>query len=142
MNISVFRHLPKLMFLLLGGNDLITFPHRSLKENVAYLGINRCRLLLLPDYLHEFDKLRYLDARYNNISNVDSNLLSLIDKNEVESYFAGNDIACRKHKELDCKPLCSMYCSSRNAPKNNYCDAECNSERCSYDGGDCMREVV
>ena len=67
----------------------------------------------------------------------DSYVVSLIEKNEMEAYFAGNKIACNEHEKLDCEPLCSMYCASR-TPKDGYCDFECNSKECKYDGGDCI----
>ena len=131
-------YFPRLLFLYLDGNDLITFPDKSMTKIIIELWIARCNLLSLPNYMHEFEKLKYLDVRYNNISHVDTKLLSLMESNDMETYFAGNEIACNKYqKKLDCEPLCSMYCSSRNAPKNNYCDAECNSKECEYDGGDC-----
>ena len=123
--------------MYLDGNDLITFPDKSMTKIIIELGIARCNLLSLPNYMHEFEKLKYLDVRYNNISHVDTKLLSLMESNDMETYFAGNEIACNKYKKkLDCEPLCSMYCSSR-TPKDNYCDAECNSKECEYDGGDC-----
>ena len=55
----------------------------------------------------------------------------------MEAYFAGNDVACNNHKTLDCKPLCSKYCWSRKVEGDRFCDVECNSETCNYDGGDC-----
>eukprot|EP00943_MAST-04B_sp_MAST-4B-sp1_P000194 g194.t1 len=127
---------PRLLFLYISGNDLVTFPDKSMKKTIVKLTIARCNLFSLPNYLHEFDKLQYLDVRYNNISHVDSKLISLIKTKEMETYFAGNEIACNEHENLDCEPLCSIYCSRRTS-KNNFCNAECNSKECEYDGGDC-----
>ena len=60
----------------------------------------------------------------------------LIKTNNVESYFSGNEV-CSIDKSLDCEPLCSKYCWSRHVKKDGYCDVECNSYECEYDGGDC-----
>ena len=127
---------PNLMFLYLRGNNLKTFPDESLKYQLRDLGIARCKLLVLPSYLSDFTKLQYLDSRDNNITQVDDNLKVLIKKNGVESYFSGNPV-CQNDEELDCQPLCSKYCWSRNVGGDGYCDIFCNSEKCQYDGGDC-----
>jgi hypothetical protein len=128
---------PSLTYLVLNGNHLVHFPDQSLNNRLLQLCVRRCKLSSLPPYLSEFGKLRYLDARYNNITEVDDAVLALLRVNKVEAYFAGNDIACSKHKELDCEPLCSEYCWGREAMNNNFCDVECNSVKCNYDGGEC-----
>ena len=127
-----------LLFLYLSGNNLQRFPDRSLKENLVTLGVSRCQLKSLPSYLSEFTKLRYLDARDNNITIVDDDLKALIEENEIESYFSGNENLCRVDKSLDCEPLCSKYCASRKSSNNGFCNVECNDEKCEYDGGDCI----
>ena len=96
------------------------------------------QLRTIPNYLSTFDRLQYLDARNNNISTINKDLLQLIDRNKMENYFAGNHIVCGKHKELDCEPLCSSYCWSRNSANDGYCATECNSKECNFDGGDCI----
>ena len=119
------------------GNNLFRFPDESLKDQLVDLGVSRCNLLSLPSYLSEFNYLKYLDARDNNISYVDNKLKSSMKTNSVESYFSGNRI-CKTDKDLDCKPLCSKYCWSRNVLGNGICDEFCNSKKCDYDGADCV----
>eukprot|EP00942_MAST-04A_sp_MAST-4A-sp1_P005917 g5917.t1 len=133
-----FDHLkfPNLMFLYLNGNTIKVFPDELLKNQLRDLGIGRCGLLILPSYLSNFKKLIYLDARDNNITQVDDNLKALVETNSMESYFSGNPV-CQNDEELDCQPLCSKYCWSRNVEGDGYCDEFCNSETCNYDGGDC-----
>eukprot|EP00942_MAST-04A_sp_MAST-4A-sp1_P000690 g690.t1 len=128
---------PTLNFLYLNGNRLIVFPDQSLKDSLIYLGIARCNLKSIPSYLSEFQKLKYIDARDNNISSIDSKLKDLVENNQIESYFSGN-LICATDTSLDCKPLCSKYCWSRKQKGNGRCDVTCNSKACEYDGGDCM----
>eukprot|EP00942_MAST-04A_sp_MAST-4A-sp1_P003507 g3507.t1 len=142
VNSNIFNkeNLPGLIFLFLNGNNLINFPDKSLKAELLQLGIARCNVTDLPLYLSEFTKLRYLDARNNNISVVNNKFKSLIKRNRIEAYFSGNK-ACKLDKELDCEPLCSKYCWSRNnAKNNNYCDKDCNSKECKYDNGECLQK--
>eukprot|EP00944_MAST-04C_sp_MAST-4C-sp1_P007259 g7259.t1 len=128
---------PNLIYLFLNGNRLIEFPDASLKETVQYLGIARCHLKQLPLFLAEFKHLMYLDARNNNISEVNDELKMLIRTNPVESYFSGNAV-CKTDKTLDCQPLCSKYCFNTRFLGNGICEDECNSEECKYDEGDCL----
>ena len=130
------RSFPSLIDLFLNGNHLVEFPDISLKATLQYLGVARCHLKSLPSYLSEFKKLKYIDARDNNISIVRDGLKMLINTNQVESYFSGNAV-CETDKSLDCKSLCSKYCWSRNALGDGYCHKTCNSKACEYDGGDC-----
>eukprot|EP00944_MAST-04C_sp_MAST-4C-sp1_P002573 g2573.t1 len=128
---------PNLLDLYLNGNHLVGFPDSSLKENLQYLGVARCNLKQLPSHLAEFNMLRYLDARDNNISVVNDRIMMLIKANQVESYFSGN-AACNIDETLNCEPLCSKYCSSQNYLNDKFCHYECNSKECEYDGGDCL----
>ena len=128
---------PNLLYLYVSGNNLAKFPHSSIGSRLLYLGIARCNVKSLPSYLSEFSKLKYFDARDNNITFVGNKVKALIKKNGVESYFAGNPV-CHNDMSLDCKPLCSQLCWSRDEPGNNYCDFKCNAEKCNFDGGDCM----
>eukprot|EP00942_MAST-04A_sp_MAST-4A-sp1_P008958 g8958.t1 len=133
---------PNLLFLYLNGNHIHKFPDESLQLKLRYLGIARCNLKAIPSYLSNFKSLSYLDARDNNITAVDKSLEKLIETNKIEAYFSGNDILCSStstRKEIiDCKPLCSKYCWSRNAGNDGFCDIECNSKDCEYDGGNCI----
>ena len=113
------------------------FPHKSLKETLQNLGIARCHLKQLPSYLADFNKLKYIDARDNNISTVNDDLKLLIKSNRVESYFSGNP-ACDTDNNIDCKLVCSKYCWSMNELNNDRCEPQCNSKECEYDGGDCL----
>jgi len=127
---------PQLLFLYLSGNNLKTFPSESLKVNLMYLGIARCNLKSLRNYLSDFQKLQYLDARNNNITFVNDDLKELIATNDVEAYFSGN-MVCRDDTSLDCQPLCSETCWHRDVLNNGQCDLPCNSKECDYDGGSC-----
>ena len=65
----------------------MSFPGESMKNNLMLLAVGRCNLLSLPAHTSNFKKLIYLDARDNNITNVDAKLLSLIKKNDMEVFF-------------------------------------------------------
>ena len=129
------KRFPSLLFLFLSGNYLMKFPDKSLKD-IVYLGVARCHLTSLPSYLSQFSNLKYLDARDNNITAVNSDLKMLLNKNQAESHFSGN-IACDTDETLDCKPLCSKYCWSHSGFNNGICDESCNTKECGYDSGDC-----
>ena len=132
------NHFPNLLYLYVNGNRLIGFPDTSLRKTLQYLGVARCHLKQVPPYLAEFKHLRYLDARDNNISAVGDDVKMLISKNQVESYFSGNTV-CKTDTALDCQPVCSQYCFSRRTSLGDgICEDECNSEKCNYDGGDCL----
>ena len=135
------ENFPNLMMLFLNGNKLLKFPDKSLRGKIIWLAVARCNLKSLPMYLSEFKLLKYLDARDNNITYVDDGLRELIQANKVESYFSGNNMICSTDTSLDCKPLCSKYCWSRHVSNDKYCDVECNSYECDYDGGDCKSSV-
>jgi hypothetical protein len=142
LNIDFNReNFPNLIMLFLNGNKLLKFPDKSLQDKLFWLGVARCSLKSLPKYLSEFKSLTYLDARDNNITHVADELKELIQTNNVESYFSGNDGVCSTDESLDCKPLCSKYCWSRRVSNDDYCDIECNSYECDYDGGDCESSV-
>ena len=133
------ENFPNLKFLILNGNNLLKLPDKSLQETMVFLAMNRCQLKpALPQYISSFKRLRYLDARDNNITSVDHALKELLKINLVESYFAGNPV-CEIDQTLDCKPLCSQDCWSRHASKDGYCSEECNTKKCEYDGGECSR---
>ena len=130
---------PNINYLLLNGNTIRSFPDKSLKDTLIKLGVARCNLLSIPAYISDFRKLIYLDARDNNITKVDDSLQSLIEENNVENYFTGNQV-CNSDQSaseaLDCGEVCNKYCSSRNH-KDDICNYDCNSKVCDYDGGDC-----
>eukprot|EP00943_MAST-04B_sp_MAST-4B-sp1_P000471 g471.t1 len=136
-------HFPMLVDLYLNGNTFATFPDVSLRETLQFLGVSRSKLKRFPQYLPKFYKLKYLDARDNNISSINSNLKTLIKKNQIEAYFSGNSV-CKTSDELslNCKPLCSKYCWSSTELNNGHCDYTCNSKECEYDGGDCGSDNV
>ncbi len=127
---------PNLFHMHLNGNHLLNFPDQALKNQLGYLAVARCQLKSLPSYLSEFKQLVFLDARGNNITNVDDNLKLLMVRNGVETYFAGNDV-CSTDSSLDCEPLCSKHCWSRRVSNDGYCDVDCGTEECQFDGGDC-----
>ena len=63
-------------------------------------------------------------------------------KDQVEKYFSGNPL-CEDQSEIentDCTPLCTVYCHSRDH-KDGFCQSQCNSEECQYDGGDCVYNI-
>ena len=115
---------------------MLTFPDESLKITLIKLNVARCKVNVLPSYLSSFQELKYLDARDNNITYIDDSLKSLIKQNKVESYFSGNSV-CKIDKSLDCEPLCSKTCWSRQVSNDGYCDVECNTKECKFDGEDC-----
>ena len=67
---------------------------------------------------------------------IDDNLKLLMERNGVETYFAGNGV-CSTDSSLDCEPLCSKHCWSRRVSNDGYCDVDCGTEECQFDGGDC-----
>ena len=113
--------------------------------------IARCHINTLPSYLSKFIRLKGFDARNNNISVVDPTFQSIFydekdssKRNKRRALFSGNPV-CRTDTNLkksgSCKEMCSSYCQYKEKEKdesgNGYCDAECNSEKCNYDKGDC-----
>ena len=126
---------PQLIDLYLSGNHLTVFPGKNL-HNILYLGIARCGLIHVPKAVLKYHNLQYLDARDNNITAVSTDLRELIAKNKVEAYFSGN-LICKDDSSLDCVPLCSKTCWSRNVHNDGYCDMSCRTRECDYDGGDC-----
>ena len=86
-----------------------------------------------------FGKLHYLDVRNNNISSIPMNVEKLMmDRKITEAYFHNNSGVCENDKFREfCEPLCSKYCFSRDHI-DGWCDFNCNSEACQYDGGDCI----
>ena len=127
---------PNIISLFVNGNDLIHFPYESLGYSLQHLGVARCNLNSIPSYVSKFGNLLYLDARDNKITRVDGDLKKLIKKNDIESYFSGNQV-CSTDSSLDCEPLCSKTCWSRNVINDGICDLSCRTKRCDFDGGDC-----
>jgi Leucine-rich repeat (LRR) protein len=134
------KNFPILLLLYLNGNIMTTFPDsfESLKNKVSAVGVARMGLTKLPSYLSDFSRLTYIDLRDNNITSVDSDLSTMISRNQITAYFSGNDV-CQtpSAKFLDCVPLCSKFCWNRNHGTNKYCDRSCNSALCDFDWGEC-----
>ena len=128
---------PLLTDLYIHGNFIEMFPSENLKDSLVYLGVSRCGLNLLPSYLSMFKNLKYLDARDNQLSTISEELKHLLRTNDVEAYFAGNVVFCDVEEEFDCGPLCSNTCLSKRYSGDGFCDVECNTEDCKFDGGDC-----
>ena len=148
---------PALLYLLLSGNNLNTFPDNfdALNNNLLHMYIARCQIYTLPSYLSTFNFLEGFDARDNNISVVDSSFQSIFyvenDKskgNNRRALFSGNPV-CHTDVNLknsfSCEKMCSKYCWYKKEEEDDpgqsivdgYCNAECNSEECNYDQGDC-----
>ena len=131
--------MPSIIYMFLNGNNLETVAGIMLLRNtIAYLGIARCNLHTLPADLSKFKSLSYFDARDNYLTSLDSGLKTLLEANNVESYFSGNDKLCSTDTSLDCEPLCSKTCWSRKVSGNGRCDLNCNLKECDYDDGDCI----
>ena len=97
-------------------------------------------LKTLPSYLTDFKYLKYLDARDNNITEVPKEVTNWIKDTGIEAYFSGNKLLCENDSEnygKYCEEICSKYCWSKDGNKDNYCNPDCNSKECDYDGGKC-----
>ncbi len=135
--------LPSIIGLLLDGNRIPQTGGTSietLSSNLALLGLARCGLKTLPSYLTDFKYLKYLDARDNNITEVPKEVTNWIKDTGIEVYFSGNKLLCENDAEnygTYCEEICSKYCWSKDGNKDNYCDPNCNSKECDYDGGKC-----
>ncbi len=143
---------PALIRLYLSGNNLQQFPDnfQTLNKGLSDLYIARCQLTMLSEsYLAKLDNLLYFDARDNNISVIDSTFknMVLLDESNMRAYFSGNPI-CKLDVDLQgsksCEEMCSKYCwyKSDEVDENAFgCDAECNTEKCNYDQGDCTKSL-
>ena len=137
------EQLPSVAVLLINGNKMPvysgTFNFETL-ENLAYLSLSEMDgLTTLPSYLANFEYLRYIDARNNNLTSVPNKVTKWLKEKNIEAYFSGNDILCKNdvvNYGKYCEMLCSKYCWSKNHV-DGHCDPSCNSEKCHYDGGDC-----
>jgi Leucine-rich repeat (LRR) protein len=139
--------LPRVGGIALSGNMLRNgvFPEKfdQLSNTMQRMGIARLGLRHLPQFLPSFNKLDYLDARNNSISNV-SKAMSAYFKSQEQSvigfalYLSGNTGCIGTLPVSACTPLCSEYCQSESYVGDGvYCDPGCNSQDCHFDGGDC-----
>jgi hypothetical protein len=121
------------------------FPNgfEELSNSVQSLGIARLGLRHLPKFLPSFNKLGYLDARNNSISNVSKAMSAYFESQEQSVigfalYLSGNTGCIGTLPVSACTPLCSEYCQSESYVGDGvYCDPGCNSQDCHFDGGDC-----
>ena len=123
--------------LFIDGNLIEMFPKEDLKDSIVYLAVARCNLNSLPSYLSMFKKLKYLDARENQLGTISEDLKHLLRTNDVEAYFAGNVVLCDAEVEFDCAPACSNTCWSKRVSGDGICDYTCSMADCKFDGGDC-----
>ena len=135
-----------IQFLYLNGNSLeggkLPRGFDSLKGTATDFGLARCELndLKSVSFWKGFN-LRYLNVRDNALFNVSDGLPSMLDVMKVESYFSGNPVCSSSSGEaskLNCEELCTNFCWSSKTSGNGYCDETCNSQKCGYDGGDCL----
>ena len=135
-----------IQFLYLNGNSLeggkLPRGFDSLKGTATDFGLARCELndLKSVSFWKGFN-LRYLDVRNNALVNVSDGLPSMLDVMKVESYFSGNPVCSSSSEEaskLNCEELCTNFCWSSKTLGNGYCDKTCNSQKCGYDGGNCL----
>jgi Leucine-rich repeat (LRR) protein len=146
---------PALLYLHLSGNNLNTFPDNfdTLNNNLLDMYIARCQIYTLPSYLSTFKSLLGFDARDNNISVVDSTFQSIFynDENDKSkrddnrrALFSGNPVChtdINLKNSFSCEKMCSKYCWYKKEEvdqSDGYCDANCNTEECNYDQGDCV----
>ena len=73
------------------------------------------------------------------------NMQIVIDDNDTDNDDDGNvaiqpiDMLVKENSKRIkyCEEICSKYCWSKDGNKDNYCDPNCNSKECDYDGGKC-----
>ena len=137
---------PSIQFLYLNGNSLeggkLPLGFDSLKGTATDFGLARCGLndLKSVSFWNIFN-LRYLDVRDNELFNVSEGLPSMLNVMKVESYFSGNPVCSSSSgdaSKLNCEELCTNFCWSSKSSGNGYCDETCDSQKCGYDGGDCL----
>ena len=139
---------PSLIFLYLSGNDLREVPQNfdALTARLSDLYIARCQLNGIFQY--DVSKLNNFDVRDNNISIIDSTILSTLSNNNARIYLSGNPVCTLDPSLKDtssCEEMCSNYCwyKASEVEEAGYgCDAECNSKSCNHDQGDCSVSLI
>ena len=125
---------PSLILLYLSGNDLREVPQNfdALTARLSDLYIARCQLNGIFQY--DVSKLNHFDVRDNNISIIDSTILSTLSNNNARIYLSGNPVCTLDPSLKDsCEEMCSKYCwyKASEVEEAGYgCDAECNSKSC------------
>ena len=129
---------PILEELYISGSYISRFPvgFLGVKNTLLQLGIGRCNLTTIPPWFSQFRYLKFFDIRNNFVDNVDPSFKAMLSENNAIAYFAGNPV-CESDSQLDCVPLCSMYCYHREELGNRVCNQGCNTKKCEFDGGDC-----
>ena len=162
---------PMLKHLFAGGNDLkdgLPQNFETLNNQLEELDISRCHIKKLgASYFSKFSEtLKLLDARNNNISDVDASFQSVIynnedipnsNKNTTLLLFAGNPVCniddswIKKYKYA-CDQLCSKYCHFYTKSGleiyqpsitgfEKRCHEGCFSHSCNNDGGRCNQNT-
>ena len=74
--------LPAINDMYLDGNIMENFPSKfhTFQTTIQYLGIARCGLKELQQYLESFNNLKYLDARNNSITSVSPEIKQMINQ--------------------------------------------------------------
>ena len=137
---------PSLIVLYLSGNDLREVPQNfdALTARLSDLYLARCQLNGIFQY--DVSKLNNFDVRDNNISIIDSTILSTLSNNNARIYLSGNPVCTLDPSLKDsCEEMCSNYCwyKASEVEEAGYgCDAECNSKSCNHDQGDCSVSLI
>ncbi len=136
---------------LLDGNNLTQIPTAIGKlRSLHTLNLNNNRIMKVVDSIGNLASLRTLDLRNNTIHKLPKQIVNL--KKSLKYIYLHNNPVCTNgwlEGEKDIKALverqpgagcdkqCSIYCQDR-FKSNNYCAANCNTELCNFDGGDCL----
>ncbi len=149
---------PNLGYLYMNNNNLNIFPENFNTLNtrtLTKLSLASGNISHIPQFIHKFNNLQLLDFRDNDIKTLTSEFSSWLkkkvtdskgDTKKFEQLFAynpicnNNTVADKNLDFLDCEPVCSVFCFSRNALGDGQCDFTCNSKECKYDEGDCLYE--
>jgi hypothetical protein len=148
-----YDEFPNLAYLYMNHNIVAQFPDNFHTLNkLLKVSLAGSEISAIPQYFSKFNQLQLIDFRNNNISALSSDIRVWLkakigesqgNTKKFEQLFANNpickNIANKNLEFLDCAPVCSQFCYSRNALGNNLCDFTCNSKACEYDKGDCKK---
>lgn len=142
--------LPKELFsptshiIRVDGNRLRRLPDVGGASALWWLWINNNNVAELPESVAKLLRLEELDARHNPLAALPPALGDLpalkrvyVDGTPVCADGRWGEQAWERRVEGGCTAQCSRYCQDKFLG-DKQCIAECNSEACAYDGGDCL----